>query len=81
MPPAKYFKVDIDKKNDSQNVCQWNGFHVVVSGTPSRASAMGYAPLIPAPLTENSVVYTLVLNTTTMLNQTSPENPVLALDK
>ena len=69
MPPVKDFQVDIHKSKDSQNVSQWNGFHAAISGTPSRPSATGYAPFIPARLTEKSVqVYTLLLNTATMLN-------------
>ena len=80
MPPEKDFQVNIHKNNDSQNVPQWNGFHAALFGTPSRPSAIGYVPCIPAPLTEKSVVYTLLLNTATMLNRTGPENPVLTLD-
>ena len=58
-----------------------DGFNAAISRTPSRPSAIGYAPFIPAPLTEMSVVYTLLLNTATMLNRIGPEYPVLTLDK
>ena len=44
-------------------------------------SAIGYAPFIPAPPTEKSVVYSLLVNTATMLNQLGQENPVLTLDE
>ena len=68
MPPIKDFAVNIHKKNDCQNVRQWNGFHVVISRTPPQPSAIGYTPFIRAPPTEKSVVYTLLVNTDTLLN-------------
>ena len=77
MPPLKDFTVSIHKKNDSQNVSQWNGFHALISRTPSQPSAIGYTPFIPAPPTEKSVVYTLLVNTAAMLNRLGQENPVL----
>jgi len=56
--PTRLLEVEIEQSSCHQRVPGWTGFHAIVSVHYSQPSRIGFPPLIPAPLTEPSTVYT-----------------------
>ena len=57
------------------------GFNTLISFVPSNPSSIGYAPFIPAPPTEISAVYTLLVTVKSVLTHLGQHHPVITLDE
>ena len=68
-------------KNEVQCIPQWTGFNTLISFVPSNPSSIGYAPFIPAPPTEMSTIYTLLVTVKPMLTHLGQHHPVITLDE
>ena len=81
MAPITHFEVDILSRNEVQVIPQWTGFNTLIIIIPFKPSSIEYAPFIPAPPTDMSAVYTLLVTVKSMLNHLGQQNPVITLDE
>ena len=68
-------------ENEVQRIPEWTGFNTLISFVPSNPSSIGYAPFIPAPPTEMSAIYSLLVTGKSMLTHLGQHHPVITLDE
>ena len=68
-------------ENEVQCIPQWTGFYALISFVPCNLISIGYAPFIPAPSTEMSAMYTVLVTVKPMLTHLGQHHLVITLDE
>jgi hypothetical protein len=59
----------------------WTGFNTLLTETPSRISKIGYLPVVDAPVTDISTIYTILRRSADITNQLHLQYAVLIFDE
>ena len=79
MCPTKLFTVNID--NPSQCMPGWSAFNASASSYCPELSIVGFCPMLPAPATDYSTIFTVMDNLQRMMEKLGQKSSVLTFDQ
>ena len=80
MCPSKDFQVSLDEI-ETQTVPAWSAFNAHITSNAIPLTSIGYCPMIPAPPTEYSTVYTVMKTVQNMMKVLQQKHTVLTFDE